>query len=59
VVASNTVLDHAGEGVLTGGITSLEVRAKNVFMDVAEIVGIEASEDDKLFGMATLADRGN
>ncbi|MEJ6024160.1 protein kinase domain-containing protein [Ramlibacter sp. PS4R-6] len=59
VVASNVVLEHAGEGVLTGGITSLEVRAKNVFMDVAEIVGLDASEEDKLFGMATLADRAN
>ena len=33
VVASNTVLEHAGEGVVTGGITSLEVRARNVFMN--------------------------
>src|SRR3569623_40455 len=41
VVASNPVLENAGGGVLTGGITSLEVRAANVYMDVAEIVGLE------------------
>jgi class 3 adenylate cyclase/CheY-like chemotaxis protein len=57
VVASNPVLEHAGEGVLKGGMTSLEVRANNVYMDVAEIVGIETSDADKLWGMATLADR--
>jgi serine/threonine-protein kinase PpkA len=59
VVASSQVLDLAGAGVQTGGMTSLEVRAQNVFMDVAEIVGLEASVDDKLHGMATLAERGD
>jgi hypothetical protein len=57
VVASNAVLAQAGDGVVTGGITSLEVRAKNVFMDVAEIVGLEADEADKVFGLAALAER--
>jgi class 3 adenylate cyclase/CheY-like chemotaxis protein len=57
VVASNVVLEQAGGGVQTGGITSVEVRGKNIYMDVAEIVGLEASEADRLFGMATLAER--
>jgi len=57
VVASTAVLDHAGGGVQTGGITSLEVRAQNVFMDVAEIVGLETNVDDKIHGMATLVER--
>jgi serine/threonine-protein kinase PpkA len=59
VVASTAVLAHAGEGVQTGGITSLEVRAPNVFMDVAEIVGLETNVDDRLHGMATLNDRAH
>ena len=57
VVASHNVLANAGEGIVTGGMTSMEVRDRNVFMEVAEIVGIEATEDDKMFGLATLADR--
>jgi class 3 adenylate cyclase len=59
VVASNAVLDKAGAGVLTGGITSLEVRGKNSFMEVAEIVGLEASQQDRLYGMATLTERAS
>ncbi|HUR87630.1 MAG TPA: protein kinase [Ramlibacter sp.] len=59
VVASRVVLDHAGAGVQTGGITSLEVRGKNVFMDVAEIVGIETTVDDRMHGMATLVERAD
>jgi serine/threonine-protein kinase PpkA len=59
VVASTAVLAHAGEGVQTGGITSLEVRAQNVFMDVAEIVGLETNVADRLHGMATLTDRAH
>ena len=59
VVASTAVLDHAGEGVQTGGITSLEVRANNVFMDVAEIVGLETNVDDRIHGMSTLIERAD
>jgi len=59
VVASTTVLDRAGPGVLTGGITSLEVRAKNVYMDVAEIVGLEVNPGDRIQGMSTLVERAD
>jgi serine/threonine-protein kinase PpkA len=59
VVASSAVLESAGQGVLTGGITSLEVRGKNGFMDVAEIVGLDASRDDRLHGLAALAERAH
>ncbi|HWH33617.1 MAG TPA: protein kinase, partial [Egibacteraceae bacterium] len=57
VVASTAVLHEAGEGVQTGGITSLEVRAQNVFMEVAEIVGLETNLEDRTHGMATLVGR--
>jgi serine/threonine-protein kinase PpkA len=57
VVASTMVLDHAGEGVQTGGMTALEVRGRNGFMDVAEIIGLETNLEDKRHGMATLTER--
>jgi serine/threonine-protein kinase PpkA len=57
VVASTVVLDHAGEGVQTGGMTALEVRGRNAFMDVAEITGLETNIEDKRHGMATLTER--
>jgi serine/threonine-protein kinase PpkA len=56
-VASNPVLARAGEGVQTGGMTSLAVRGKNAFVDVAEIIGLQTNIDDKRHGMATLTDR--
>jgi serine/threonine protein kinase len=59
VVASNSVLENAGTGVLTGGITSLEVRGRGGFIEVAEIIGLEASQQDKLHGMATLTERAS
>lgn len=57
VVASNAVLQGAGEGVQTGGMTSLEVRGRYGFVDVAEIVGLVTNLDDKRHGMATLTER--
>jgi serine/threonine-protein kinase PpkA len=57
VVASTTVLRQAGEGVQTGGMTSLEVRGRNSFVDVAEIVGLVTNMEDKKHGMATLTER--
>jgi serine/threonine-protein kinase PpkA len=59
VVASTAVLERAGEGVLTGGITSLEVRKENEFMDVAEIVGLDTNVDDRVHGLATLTERAH
>jgi hypothetical protein len=57
VVASNPVLAKAGEGIQTGGMTSLAVRGKNAFVDVAEIVGLQTNIDDQRHGMATLTER--
>jgi serine/threonine-protein kinase PpkA len=57
VVASSAVLQQAGQGIQTGGMTSLGVRGKNGFVDVAEIIGLETSLDDRRHGLATLAER--
>ena len=57
VVASSAALERAGEGVQTGGMTSLAVRGKNGFVDVAEIIGLETNIEDKRHGMATLTER--
>jgi serine/threonine-protein kinase PpkA len=51
------VLKGAGEGIQTGGMTSLAVRGKNGFVDVAEIVGLVTNIEDKRHGMATLTER--
>jgi class 3 adenylate cyclase len=59
VVASHAALRQAGAGVQTGGITSLEVRGKNAFMDVAEIIGLVTATEDIRHGMATLAARAD
>jgi len=57
VVASNAVLGTAGEGIQTGGMTSLGVRGKHGFVDVAEITGLITNIEDKRHGMATLTER--
>jgi class 3 adenylate cyclase len=57
VVASTPVLATAGEGIQTGGMTSLAVRGKNAFVDVAEIIGLQTNIDDKRHGVATLTER--
>jgi class 3 adenylate cyclase len=57
VVASSAVLQHAGEGIQTGGMTSLGVRGKHGFVDVAEIIGIETNLEDQRHGLATLTER--
>ncbi|MDP3760195.1 MAG: protein kinase [Ramlibacter sp.] len=57
VVASSAVLGTAGDGVQTGGMTSLAVRGKNAFVDVAEITGLVTNIDDQRHGMATLTER--
>ena len=59
VVASTAVLGRAGEGVQTGAITSLAVRAEDRYMEVAEIVGLETNAVDRLHGMATLTARAD
>jgi class 3 adenylate cyclase/CheY-like chemotaxis protein len=57
VVASSSVLATAGEGVQTGAMTSLGVRGKNGYIDVAEIVGLVTNIEDMRHGMATLTER--
>jgi len=57
VVASSAVMETAGGGVQTGGMTSLGVRGKNAFVDVAEIVGLVTDIEDQRHGMATLTER--
>lgn len=57
VVATHMVLRQAGEGVQTGGMTALEVRGAQGWVDVAEIVGLETNLDDMRHGMATLTER--
>ena len=57
VVASSAVLQEAGEGVQTGAMTSLEVRGRLGWVDVAEIVGLRASEAEHDHGIAALAGR--
>jgi class 3 adenylate cyclase len=57
VVASSAVLNAAGDGVQTGAMTSLEVRGRNGYVDVAEIVGLETNPDDRRHGMAALTGR--
>lgn len=44
VVATTAVLEDAGSGVHTGGRTSIEVRGRKAWLDVAEIQGLEAGE---------------
>jgi serine/threonine-protein kinase PpkA len=57
VVASSAVLQRAGEGIQTGGMTSLAVRGRLGYVDVAEIVGLITNLEDKRHGMATLTER--
>ncbi len=57
VVASHATLNGAGEGVQTGGMTSIEVRGRLGWVDVAEITGLVTNLDDKRHGMATLTER--
>lgn len=57
VVASRLVLADAGDGIQTGGMTSLAVRGSSRFVDVAEITGLVSHIEDKRHGMATLAER--
>ncbi len=57
VVASSNVLNSAGDGIQTGGMTSLGVRGKNAYVDVAEIIGLVTNLEDMRHGMATLTER--
>lgn len=45
VVASDAVRQAAGPGVLTGAMTSVEVRGRTAWLDVAEIVGLDAGAE--------------
>jgi class 3 adenylate cyclase len=58
VVASSAVLQQAGDGIQTGGMTSLGVRGKNGFVDVAEIIGLETNGEHRRTAEADRASRG-
>ncbi|TFY96342.1 protein kinase domain-containing protein [Ramlibacter humi] len=57
VVASTEVIRSAGAGVQTGGVTSLQVRGQGGYVEVAEVLGLEAEQAGMVWGMATLAAR--
>lgn len=57
VVASAAVLQQAGSGVQTGAMTSLQVRGRDGFVDVAEIVGLQPGPEDRHPGDAVLIER--
>jgi serine/threonine-protein kinase PpkA len=57
VVASQVTLKGAGDGVQTGGMTSLEVRGRGGYVDVAEITGLVTDYEDRVHGMASLTER--
>jgi serine/threonine-protein kinase PpkA len=59
VVASGAVLAQAGDGVQSGGMTSLEVRGRHGWLDVAEVVGLEATIEDLEHGMTVVAERAD
>lgn len=59
VVASAAVLEQAGEGIQTSAMTSLEVRGRNGWVDVAEIVGIEAQPGEADDALAAVSGRGD
>jgi len=58
VVATSAVMNRAGEGVQTGGMTSVEVRDAT-YLDVAEIAGLVTNDDDRVHGMASLTERAD
>jgi hypothetical protein len=55
VVASEAALQQAGAGVQTAAITAVQVRGRDAWVEVAEIVGLEATAADE--GLADLAGR--
>ena len=57
VVASTKLLGLAGEGIQTGGMTSLSVRDNSLYIDVAEILGMVAVPGDTSEGAEALVDR--
>jgi serine/threonine-protein kinase PpkA len=54
VVASSSVLRRGGDGIQTGGRTSLDLRGKNACVDVAEVTGIVTNLEDQRHGLAAL-----
>jgi class 3 adenylate cyclase len=57
VVASDAVMQQAGAGVQTGGMTAIEAGAKIGWLDAAEITGLVANSEDERHGMAALTER--
>ncbi|MBC5786016.1 protein kinase [Ramlibacter sp. USB13] len=56
VVASDAVLARAGSGVETGGRTSVEVRGRHAWLDIAEVLGLEAGGVPEADGLAVSAE---
>jgi len=50
IVASAAALAEAGAGVQTGGMTSVEVRGRAGWLDIAEVLGLEAGAAGELAG---------
>lgn len=56
LVASEAVVQQAGPGVQSAGRTSVEVRGRKAWLDVAEVTGLEASAQDRDQGVDFAAD---
>jgi serine/threonine-protein kinase PpkA len=57
LVASTAVLATAGEGIQTAAHSSVDIRGKELVVDVVEITGLVTTMEDKLHGMASLTER--
>ena len=57
VVASTAVLAAAGQGVQVGERSSIGGRGKELLIDALEIIGLVASVEDRIHGMASLTER--
>jgi CheY-like chemotaxis protein len=55
LVASSAVLQSAGEGLQTGGMTSLAARGAGGYVDVGEVIGLDAREPEAPDVLADLA----
>jgi serine/threonine-protein kinase PpkA len=59
VMTSTRALEDAGTGIQTGRRTTLPITGKNLHVDVAEVVGLVTTIEDKIHGMASLTERAS
>jgi serine/threonine-protein kinase PpkA len=59
VMASEHTLAEAGTGIQTGIHTSLTLPGRNLAIDVAEVMGLVTTMEDKIHGMASLTERAS